>query len=353
MPESSPHGRFPMKTLSYLHRLRLPILLALAVPFLTASGCEPIFQALSFLEFNQRLAYRWAPIHSQDVDVTGGSGVGGKADFITNIDFDGEWDTLNNWENTDNHPLRAYVYYSVVATRTHWFIVYAFYHPRDWSDLPVVGGLDEHENDLEGVLAIVKRPAAFSNDDLGEFLGIVTVFHLDFFSFTPSGSPLTDGDESIDGTVNMSNFDGVPHPRTAQEATGHGIKVPPHVRIRGGGGIKYFPKGFAQQPANANDRDVGYELVNIFDGGGLWDRRNNSETFHSFGTFRGDNGADNSAHAPWAWDDHNDGSSLQGGEIALDPAKLVQKYFDGLGNFDRTYTYNAYRNISCNWPSGC
>lgn len=332
------------------HTLRLLVLVL--APLLTASECGPVIQAVSFLEFNERLAYRWAPIHSQDVDVTGGNSLGGKSDFITNIDFDGDWDTLNNWENTPDHPLRAHVYYSVVATSTHWFIVYAFYHPRDWSDAPLAG-LDEHENDLEGLLAIVRRPEEFSNDNLGQLLGVVTVFHNDFFSYTPSDSPLTDGDEDIDGTLNLNDFDGVGHPRTAQEAKGHGLKVPPFVRIRGGDGIKYFPKGTAQQPADANDRDVGYKLVNIFDGDGLWDRRNNSETFHSFGVFRGDNGKDNAAHAPWAWDDHDDGSSLPGGELALDPAKLVEKYFNGLGDFSPTYTYNTYQEISCSWPDEC
>ncbi|MCB7130321.1 MAG: hypothetical protein J3T61_12380, partial [Candidatus Brocadiales bacterium] len=124
-----------MKTNSEAHKPRLLIIL-LAVfitPILTASSCfqsaEPIITAAAFLSFNERLAYRWAPIHTQDVDVTGGDSLNGKSDYITNIDFDGDWNTLNNWENTPDYPLRAYVYYSVVGTRTHWFIVYAFYHP--------------------------------------------------------------------------------------------------------------------------------------------------------------------------------------------------------------------------------
>lgn len=348
-----------MKTNSAAHKSRLLIkLLAVFItPVLMANSCfqtvKPIVTVAAFLSFNDSLALRWAPIHTQDVDVTGGNSLNGKSDYITNIDFDGDWNTLNNWENTPNFPLRAHVYYSVVATRTHWFIVYAFFHPRDWTDIPIFGGLDTHENDLEGVLAIVKRPPAFNNDDFGELVGIVTVFHNDFYSYTPVGSPLTSGDEDIDGTVNMKDFDGVLHPRTAQEAKGHGIKVPPHVRIRGGDGIKYFPKDFAQEPAGPNDRDVGYKLVNIFFGNGLWDRRNNSETFHSFGSFRGDNGVDNSAKAPWAWDDHDDGSALQGGELAVDPAKLTQIYFNGLGDFSLTYKYNTYKGITCDWPNGC
>jgi hypothetical protein len=33
------------------------------------------------------LALRWAPIHYQDVDVTGSHGLSGKADYITAINF--------------------------------------------------------------------------------------------------------------------------------------------------------------------------------------------------------------------------------------------------------------------------
>jgi hypothetical protein len=71
--------------------------------------------------------------------------------------------------------------------------------------------------------------------------------------------------------------------------------------------------------------------------------RANAETFASFGAFRGDNGQDNAANAPWGWDDHDDGSQLLGGEMATDPAKLVAIYFSNLGSFSRAYLRNGYR----------
>ncbi len=83
--------------------------------------------------------------------------------------------------------------------------------------------------------------------------------------------------------------------------------------------------------------------MNIFDAGGLWERRSNPETFASFGAFRGDEGKDDAANAPWGWDDHDDGSALQGGEHATDPAKLVAIYFSNLGNFSRDYVRNPYQ----------
>src|SRR5262245_54334324 len=78
--------------------------------------------------FNRELAGSFAPIFYQ------GLGENPRADYLTNFDFDGDWKGDNNWQNLDqrSYPLRAYVYYSVVETATHYFIHYAMYHPRDY-----------------------------------------------------------------------------------------------------------------------------------------------------------------------------------------------------------------------------
>jgi hypothetical protein len=103
--------------------LPLLLLLGLLLP------SQPLLAAPSDLE----LAYRWAPIHYQDTDSSDYD-----ADYLTAVNYDGEWDTLNNWEHQDDQlsRLKAVVYYSVTETSSHWFIVYGFYHPRDWSDTP-------------------------------------------------------------------------------------------------------------------------------------------------------------------------------------------------------------------------
>lgn len=323
---------------------------------LTINSCDKLEDITNLVldgTFYERLAERWAPVHYQDVDQTGGDGLNGRSDYITAIDFDGDWDALNNWENLESNTnsVQAYCYYSVVQTSTHWFIIYSFFHPRDWVDLQDFG-LDTHENDLEGILAIVKRPAQEGPNNFGDLLGLVTVYHLDFFSYNAPGSPLTDGDEDIDGTLQMENVPeqlntGALHPVTAQQSKGHGIKAYPDVQIEGGDGIKYWPSvDVAEAPSSPNDRAVKYKLVNIFEEDGLWDHRNDPQTFHSFGVFRGDNGSNNSANAPWKWDDGDDGSQLTGGELANDPAKLVNIYFDGLGNFSQTYEFNLYQDIN-------
>lgn len=292
------------------------------------------------------LALRWAPVHHQDVDQTGAHGIGGAADYITRVDFDGDFEARNDWENAGRFPFTAYAYSSVVETSTHWFIVYMFFHPRDWTDTVFD---TEHENDAEGVLLAVARDGS----TYGALQAAVTVAHTDFFSFLPGGSPLTAGAESVDGTLTLTTWDGAGHPTTAQQAKGHGLKAWPYYQIDGDGVI-YFPSAStAEVPSGPNDRSVLYRLVDLFAAGGLWERRSSTTLFSSFGSFAGDTGGScgdfpficstNSANAPWGWDDTNDGPAR--GTLATDPALLISNYFRVPGAFSRTYTFNPYQGV--------
>ncbi|MEU7826319.1 hypothetical protein [Catellatospora sp. NPDC049133] len=295
-----------------------------------------------------QLALRWAPIHYQDVDATGSHALSGKSDYITKVDFDGDLNGRNNWDRTGQAgvSLAAHAYYSVVETSTHWYLTYLFFHPRDWTDHPFFE--TEHENDGEGVLLVVERDGS----DYGVLRAAVTVAHTDFFSYTPSGSTWSSGRESVDGTLQLqsSPHDGFAHPVTAQEAKGHGLKAYPQYSINGDG-IVYYPSTVAETPSSGDDRDVRYQLIDIFAAGGLWAQRANTSLFASAGTFAGDDSGDcgagtydcttNSANAPWGWDDGND---LPGrGQLATDPAKLAVEYFTIPGTLSRTYTANPYQ----------
>ncbi|UII20913.1 beta/gamma crystallin family protein [Fulvivirga ligni] len=295
----------------------------------------------STARFSDDLAKRWAPIHYMDVDASGTYAEGGKSDYISAINYDGDWNALNNWENVSayGNSLYAHVYYSVVETSTHWYLIYAFFHPRDWTDNPFLYSLDQHENDLEGILMMVQK----NGSTYGSLQGAVTVSHSDFYSYTTSGSPLTNGKENIDGTLQLANHAGAMHPVTAQEAKGHGLKAWPQNNINGDG-IIYYPSmsDVAQKPADNYDNYVEYKLVNIFENGGLWAQRFNTNLFYNAGGgFKGNNFKDGGANAPWAWNDGNDGI-VQGGEMATDPAKLFDNYFDGIGNISHVYTSNTY-----------
>ena len=318
------------------------------------------------------LALYHAPVHYQDTDDTRP-----EADFITRFDYDGDWDALNNWENLEIGDLSAWVYYSVVESCTHWFIVYGFFHPQDWTDTIE----QEHENDMEGLLAIVRKDGS----DYGELEGMVTVFHNDFFSFTPDGSPFTEGEQDVDGEISWQPVVFVPHPKTSQEEEGHGLKAWPFAgNFRGNpgeDGVIYFPsEQDAEIPNSGNDDYVPYRLLDFFAPDGLWGRQlqeartkyADALTFATWGTLKGDTGGGcgagpslckpDAAHLPWAWDDHNDGV-IQPGEMALDPANLVLHYFDGLGDFSTAYVRNPYLeglreagfgadNLPRGWPEG-
>ncbi|REF98182.1 hypothetical protein DFJ67_4196 [Asanoa ferruginea] len=318
----------------------LAVGLAVTLAAASLTVATPASAAVSRAE----LALRWAPIHYQDVDATGSHALGGKADHITAVDFDGNLNGRDNWDHA-GASVAAHAYYSVVETSTHWYLTYLFFHPRDWVDHPFFE--TEHENDAEGVLLAVERDGS----TYGALRGAVTVAHSDFFSYAPAGSTWTSGRESIDGTLRLatSPHDGFSHPVTAQEAKGHGLKAHPQYDINGDG-LVYYPSTVAESPSNGDDRDVQYKLVDIFAAGGLWAQRANASLFASLGTFAGDTTGGcgsgtfgcsaNSANAPWGWDDGND---LPGrGEIASDPAKLSAEYFTIPGGVSRAYTYNPY-----------
>ncbi|KOV81400.1 hypothetical protein ADL03_28320 [Nocardia sp. NRRL S-836] len=304
---------------------RVKRILATAVLLAATVTVTPARAAVSDYD----LALHWAPVHHQDTDSSDHD-----ADYLSTVDFDGDWNGLNNWENqTQLAKLTGAAYYSVVETQTHWFLVYSFFHPRDWDDQPDPFGLTTHENDLEGALFVVRKDAGY-----GQLEAAVTVAHSDFYSYVPAGSPYRNGSETIDGTLLLSGG----RPTTRQEAKGHGLYRWDGNDFPGGDGVVYYPAATGEVPSGGNDRDVKYRLVDTFAANGMWARRNNSETFASFGTFRGDNGKDNAANAPWGWDDQNDGAFYRG-YLATHPAELVSSYFSNKGTFSLTYVRNAYR----------
>lgn len=329
------------------------------------------------------LVFSHAPIHYQDTDNTNA-----QADYITRYDYDNNVLATDNWENLKRYPLIGHAYYSVVETCTHWFVVYGFFHPQDWTDSRFG---QEHENDLEGLLSIVRKDGS----RFGKLEGMVTVYHNDFYSFTPPGSPLGNGRENVDGRLTLQPYEGSLRPLTVQQAKGHGLKAFPYTSDFHGkpneDGIIYYPAlTGGQVPKNGNDRHVNYGLVDFFSTGGLWEVQlseakmpsSASKIYHTWGTFKGNKGggcgngvtvtcSENAAHLPWAWDDHDDDrvvvnnvvhSRIPSGELALDPAHLVSVYFNGLGSFSQQYLRNRYLsdlrnrgfrqgNLPNGWPS--
>lgn len=157
-------------------------------------------------QFYESLAIHYAPVVRQ--------GVVSEQDYITALDFDGDWIGNNNWENMPHFEIRAYVYYSVIESKTHWFIFYSLFHPRDYTleDCAISGGC--HENDLESIqLTVEKDGTLFGKPKALETLAHDSIYLYIFDKSVGSGFLRVTGIAELE--------DG--HPLIYVEALGHGI----------------------------------------------------------------------------------------------------------------------------------
>jgi hypothetical protein len=298
-------------------------------------------------EFYRRLAHFHAPINFQDTEVRGESQDAGnrssldqpiqrRGDFMNRFDFDGDWNGLNNWANLAARPpsdyrkderVRAYMYYSVVETPTHYFINYCSYHAHDRE--PRCSDGECHENDLEGGLHLVKKGS--ENGGMGSLWLMMYLAHDDWYTYlTPAGraagirlggkAPHETPEKAQhsnagfiydvvwagitpDGKLFMPSDPHVPgstdappgtifRPTTWQEPWGHGMygwpgpnAKSPYDRYRkpeytwnngfiNGDGVIYYPGTRPGIPDYRQTVDtVPYVLIDIFESSGLWDRR--------------------------------------------------------------------------------
>ncbi len=179
---------------------------------------------------DREIAARYAPVFYQAI------GDDPRSDYITNFDFDGDWRGDNNWAHVANRrfPLKAFIYYSVSETQTHYFIYYAVFHARDYKGGTTKGkilseliregtnrikGFDPtgmaseatvaHENDMEGCLVVVEKDRSPSQSRI---VYVETLAHNKFLKYAASSA----GDEGL-------SFDGQ-HPLLYIEPKGHGIQ---------------------------------------------------------------------------------------------------------------------------------
>ena len=332
---------------------------------------------------NREIAAAFAPIFYQAV------GDKSRGDYITSFDFDGDWRGDNNWEHAEDKrfPLKAYVYYSVAETGSHFFIHYAVFHPRDYkggerkgailSELIREGakrggkydptGLAEetalaHENDLEGCLVVVEKNG--KDPEKGRTVYVETLHHNTFSRYGVGDS--SNGDL---GFVRLEEQ----RPLLYIEPKGHGIEALDRddKKIAKKRFLIYKFTGRAEDPAKAKDI-VGYELVPIQ--ATLWKNaqmRKSGQTTglgnatygvtQDYGTisielldsggrvvqrkfqlgtlgsaFLGNVGGHNMARPPWAWFDRNDRDE-QLGQWFFDPARATKRRFNLSDSFSTAY----------------
>jgi len=117
----------------------------------------------SNLEGYRDLAEKYSPIIYQAVKETSPL-----FDYLTSFDFDGNWKSMDNYDNLKTaSEVPSWVYYDVVETKSHYFIRYAFFWPFRWG---VAGGTSAFANDVSGATVVVaKYPSE-------KPLGIMTYF---------------------------------------------------------------------------------------------------------------------------------------------------------------------------------
>lgn len=302
----------------------------------------------------RKLAERYAPYVAQETWWQP------KSDMLARFDYDNDWDGANNWDNLDKGSSQAYVYYAVMETATHWFLHYNFFHPRDYSDNCVVGTC--HENDNEGLILAVRK----TGSEFGEPEVMETLAHNNLYSFS-NNSGVRRAVHNIDGPLAMHEGS---HPIVFIEAGGHGVLgatsksslFDPQKLEFQNAGITYVYKGKAERPRHGNDRNVGYELLPIYDE--WWTRaRGEGAAFDAFyiyeplggrprlasgtrigGSFLGRKNGANKAKPFWGWHDEKTrrGKVLATGQWGLDPAYAFTKNLAVPQPWATDYTFNPY-----------
>ena len=305
------------------------------------------------------LAEHWAPVFYHDTDDKDY-----KADYITAFDFDGDFISDNNWENLHEPGanLGAVIYYSVISTSTHHFILYADFHPRDWSkncNVPFIGGC--HENDMEGAMVVVRR-----SDDapMGTFELLYTEAHNTLHIFRNDKNITKKWSLSVEST--KVTFEDGSHPELYVESKGHGVCAlyyngPSHCQhsvdetppeFGGGDGVVYRYGATAGIPESGNDQHVPYKLIPIKDT--LWERRYDicdsgctfDKTFEYDGVtlpkaFDGDDYGNDAANPPWAWDDPADGPVYRG-DFFFRPAHAMDQHVSMPDPISKVYLVNPF-----------
>lgn len=290
------------------------------------------------------------------------------SDYLHRFDSDGDWKGDNNWKQAEEGSSQAYVYYAVMETETHWFLVYNMFHPRDYSDKCVVGTC--HENDNEGMILTVRKDGS----RFGRLQTLESLAHNNVYSHSIDRS-VKKGVHNIDGSIEIYENS---HPVVFIEAGGHGVygSTGSHSSFRlsdgqfkaGTNGVTYVYKGKAERPKHAADRNVGYELLPMYDH--WWVRAHQGsgrrdKTFDEYyryepygnrpkppyneiaGSFLGREKSSNKAKPFWGWHDNRSRKKrvVATGQWALDPAYSVSQNLKFPPPFSLNYIFNPYLGI--------
>ncbi len=326
------------------------------------------------------VATRFAPVFYQ------GLGDDPRADLITKFDFDNDWRGDNNWVHLadETFPLKAFIYYAVSETRSHLFIHYAVFHPRDYKGgatrgrilseiinegVKRGGNLDPtglsaeatlaHENDMEGCLVVVAKDG--SDLSLARVVFVETVAHNHFLRY---------GVEAREGISTVS-LDGQ-HPLLYIEPKGHGIQAyAGNEKEKDRKLLQYSYRNRADAPTVRSEA-ASYDLLPIQTTIWLHAKKGVNETFGTkmdYGVvtvsvasangkarnrtvrigvlgsaFLGKVGGPNMARPPWGWFDQDE-RKVSPGEWFFNPATTIKRHFKLGEDYSTAYTWQPFLRV--------
>ncbi len=312
------------------------LLILLAIPLLL--GCQPAITpapevvAVTTPASSGDLLQHYAPVIYQ--------GAASDQDFITAVNFDGDWVGNNNWENQPDGDLSAYVYASAIETDSHWYLFYSLFHPRDYTAEPCAESDGCHENDMESLQVVVyKDGSAF-----GRPQALLTLAHSHIYLYRFDRS-IAGGTLKVAGKAPLEGS----HPVVWVETYGHGI-YGRSKRLQEGL-VQYRVGSQAERPASTSETDVSYQLLSIYDT--LWQHRKEMGKGKLFdkpfiyrkkalpASFDGNNFGVDKANAPWGYDQEI-GDVLHRGDFFLDPARAFATFARVQTEVSDHYLANSY-----------
>ena len=332
------------------------------------------YTVLPDMSFYEELAQSYAPVVYQDLE--SGSV---QTNYLTQVNFDDDFNLSNNFENMPRYDLEGYLYWNVIESLTHYFIQYIYYYPTRTTTR------DENEHDLTGITVVVQK---MESDELGELRSVDTYANGRLFSFVPDQSSpdrrVNDGQADInhrfpesdleDGRRFLSYVVSGKHDSCYWGWGGQDFfcQHTPNAFFSDSAGFIYRYTGTAELPRGLSG-EVGYDLLSFLEV--FWMNRTditpNGSGFYqssdiysplgedrpggglSFPYYLASNDFDTHGEMPFAWFDGTVGGNVGEGQWFVDPAFALKQRLTYPEPFSVIYCFNPFLGVDQRGSEEC